>query len=61
MISTDHYDEFHVNFIFDRSIYRPMCTHMGHCLNQKSRVEELNLRIGDFSEEGLDSGGPTRG
>ena len=26
----DYYDEFHVNLIFDRSIYRPMCTHMGN-------------------------------
>ena len=25
--SIDHYDEFHVNLLFDRSIYRPMCTH----------------------------------
>ena len=24
------YDEFYVNLLFDRSIYRPMCTHMGH-------------------------------
>ena len=24
----DYYDEFHVNLLFDRSIYRPMCTHM---------------------------------
>ena len=22
-------DEFHVNLLFDRSIYRPMCTYMG--------------------------------
>ena len=27
--STDHYDEFYLNLLFDRSIYRPMCTHMG--------------------------------
>ena len=25
----DHDDEFYVNLLFDRSIYRPMCTHMG--------------------------------
>ena len=24
------YDEFYVNLLFDRSIYRPMRTHMGH-------------------------------
>ena len=26
----DYDDEFHVNLLFDRSIYRPMCTHMGN-------------------------------
>ena len=25
----DHDDEFYVNLLFDRSIYRPMCRHMG--------------------------------
>ena len=25
-----HYDEFYVNLLFDRSIYRPKCTHMGN-------------------------------
>ena len=29
VIFIDHYDKFHVNLLFDRSIYRPMCTHMG--------------------------------
>ena len=24
------YDEFYVNLLFDRSVYRPMCTHMGY-------------------------------
>ena len=28
LTSIDYYDEFHVNLLFDRSIYRPMCTHM---------------------------------
>ena len=28
----DHYDEFHENLLYDRSIYRPMCTHMGYGL-----------------------------
>ena len=30
--SIDRFDEFHVNLLFDRSIYRPMCTHMGYML-----------------------------
>ena len=25
-----HEDEFYVNLLFDRSIYQPMCTHMGN-------------------------------
>ena len=29
LTSFDYYDGFHVNLLFDRSIYRPMCTHMG--------------------------------
>ena len=28
--SNGHEDEFNVNLLFDRSIYRPICTHMGH-------------------------------
>ena len=28
LTSIDYYDEFHVNLLFDRSIYRPMYTHM---------------------------------
>ena len=27
--SIDHDDEFFVNLLFDRSIYRPICAHMG--------------------------------
>ena len=30
LTSIDCDDEFHVNLLFDHSIYRPMCTHMGH-------------------------------
>ena len=30
LTSIDYDDEFHVNLLFDRSIYRPMCTHMGN-------------------------------
>ena len=29
LTSIDYDDEFHLNLPFDRSIYRPMCTHMG--------------------------------
>ena len=28
--SIDHFDEFFVNLLFDRYIYRLMCTHMGN-------------------------------
>ena len=28
--SIGHDDKFHENLLFDRSIYRPMCTHMGN-------------------------------
>ena len=28
--SINHYNEFYVNSLFDRSIYRPMCTNMGN-------------------------------
>ena len=34
-------DEFYVNLLFDRSIYRPMCTHMGYWI-QKSRDQIHN-------------------
>ena len=30
LTSIDYQDEFNVNLLFDRSIYRQMCTHMGH-------------------------------
>ena len=29
LTSIDYYEKFHVNLLFGRSIYRPMCTHMG--------------------------------
>ena len=32
LTSIDYDDEFHVNLLFDRSIYRPMCIHMGYGL-----------------------------
>ena len=28
--SIGHFDEFYANLLFDRFIYRPMCTHMGY-------------------------------
>ena len=28
--SIDHYDQVYVNLLFDRSIYQPMCTHIGY-------------------------------
>ena len=30
MTSVGHSEEFYVNLLFDRSIHRPMCTHMGN-------------------------------
>ena len=30
LTAIDYDDEFHVNLLFDHSIYRPMCTHMGN-------------------------------
>ena len=42
LTSIDYYEKFHVNLLFGRSIYRPMCTHMGneeklHKLSSSSR------------------------
>ena len=33
MASIDHNNQFYVNLLFNRSIYRPMCTHMGYYLS----------------------------
>ena len=30
LTAIDYDDEFHVNSLFDRSVYRLMCTHMGN-------------------------------
>ena len=30
LTAIDYDDEFQVNLLFDRFIYRPMCTHMGY-------------------------------
>ena len=42
VISIGHDDKFYVNLLFDRSIYRPMCTHMGNfcdCISNSSFTE----------------------
>ena len=38
--SFDYFDEFHVNLLFDRSIYRPMCTHVGY-LQSNTRFSHI--------------------
>ena len=40
LTSINHYDEFHVNILLDRSIYRPMWTHMGNGL-----ANHLNSKV----------------
>ena len=30
LTSIYHFDEFRVNLLFDRSVYRPVCTHVCH-------------------------------
>ena len=53
----DYYDKFHVNLLFDRSIYRPMCTHMGYSalshrklVSGGKAIEPWSSRIPDFQE-----------
>ena len=43
--SIDHYDEFYVNLLFDRSIYRPMCTHnlIGNDRTAKMRRKYVSI------------------
>ena len=43
LTSIDYYDEFHVNLLFDRSIYRPMCTHMGYGYGMRQTVSSFHL------------------
>ena len=43
--SIGHSDEFYVNLLFDRSIYRPICTHMGYFTHLKYILEEFYLVI----------------
>ena len=51
LTAMDYDDEFHVNLLFDRSIYRPMCTHMGNLLwNYVISTRESNL-IENTAEE----------
>ena len=45
LVSINHYDEFHVNLLFDHSIYRPMCTHMGYCYKLPRQFQILSLQI----------------
>ena len=37
------YDEFYVNLLFDRSIYPPMCTHMGNSMYLGAIIPLINL------------------
>ena len=43
LTSINHNDEFHVNLLFDRSIHRPMCTHMGNTYLKLYSVEEIHI------------------
>ena len=46
--SIGHSDEFYVNLLFDRSIYRPMCKHMGYKLHREEKARrnrDLKLRF----------------
>ena len=40
--SIGHSDEFYVNLLFDRYIYRPICTHMGNNLGRCACVHLRN-------------------
>ena len=44
LTAIDYDDEFHVNLLFDRSTYRPMCTHMG-----VSKYSLLETRTGELA------------
>ena len=46
LTSIDYYDEFNANLllIFDRSIYRPMCTHMGN-VQYSQRLDKLSATL----------------
>ena len=39
--SIGHSDEFYVNLLFDRYIYRPMCTHMGYERETSIKLYEI--------------------
>ena len=43
--SIGHDDEFHVNLLFDRSIYRPMCTHTGSNTTMQHVALRLNQQL----------------
>ena len=44
LTSIDYHDEFHVNLFFDRSIYRPMCTHMSYRIIH-DKFKSFTLRV----------------
>ena len=55
--SIDHYDEFDVNLLFDRSFYRPICTHMGYARVRvtiisfyQKQIEKILENIDDTSQ-----------
>ena len=41
----DHHDEFHGNVLFDRSIYRLMCAHMGNNFLAKYQFNLFNVTV----------------
>ena len=47
VIFIDHYNEYYVNLLFGRSIYRPKCTHMGH-FSQWKWFSAVNVIVGVF-------------
>ena len=54
LTSIDHYDEFHVNLIFDRPIYRPMCTHMGYNVVEPFRWRFFPCFLSSLEEPALE-------
>ena len=43
--STGHDDEFYVNLLFDRSIYRPISTHMGKYFKHSNILYSYNYML----------------
>ena len=46
--SIGHSDEFNVYLLFDRSIYRPMCSLMGNCIMLEPRQLIYNNMLNFF-------------